>query len=118
MVKDLKHKVLNHRITFQAFTTIVNDYGFEIQEWSDFKTVWAGITNLSGREYFAAMQVQAEKTVKFTIRYTKDIDETMNIKFGKKTVGTEEIDIIFNITSIDNIKYGNEFMEIKALAVM
>ena len=109
---------LNKRITFQKFTTITNDYGYEINEWSDFKTVWADVTNLSGREYFAAMQVQAEKTVKFTIRYTKDIDETMNIKFGKKTVGTEEIDIIFNITSIDNIKYDNKFIEIKAMAVV
>ena len=100
---------LNKRITFQLFTTVVNDYGFEIQEWSDFKTVWAGITNLSGREYFAAMQVQAEKTVKFTIRCNKNINETMRIIFEGNN---------YDISSIDNIKYGNEFMEIKALAVM
>jgi len=109
---------LNKRIIFQKFTTTTNDYGYEINEWNDYKTVWSDVSNLSGREYFAAMQVQAEKTVKFTIRYTKDIDETMNIKFGKKTVGTEEVDIIFNITSIDNIKYENKFIEIKALAVV
>jgi len=100
---------LNKRIIFQSFTTITNDYGFEIQEWSDFKTVWAGITNLSGREYFAAMQVQAEKTVKFTIRCNKNINETMRIIFEGNN---------YDISSIDNIKYGNEFMEIKALVVM
>ena len=100
---------LNRRITFQSFTTIVNDYGFEIQEWSDFKIVWAGVSNLSGREYFAAQAVQAEKTVKFTIRCNKNINETMRIIFEGNN---------YDISSIDNIKYGNEFMEIKALVVM
>ena len=100
---------LNKRIIFQNFTTTENENGFEIQEWSDFKTVWAGVTNLSGREYFAAMQVQAENIVKFTIRCNKNITESMRIIFEGNN---------YDITFIDNIKYGNEFMEIKALAVV
>ena len=100
---------LNKRITFQSFTTITNDYGFEIQEWADYTTVWASANNLNGREYFAAQAVQAEKTVKFTIRYNKNINESMRIIFEGNN---------YDISSIDNIKYGNEFMEIKALAVV
>ena len=99
----------NKRITFQNFTTTLNDNGFEIQEWSDYATVWASVSNLNGREYFAAQAVQAEKTVKFTIRYNKNINESMTIIFEGNN---------YDISSIDNIKYGNEFMEIKALAVV
>ena len=99
---------LKHRVTFQRFTTVVNDNGFEEEAWVDFKTVWAKVENLHGKEYFEAAAVQAEKTVKFTIRFTKDIDESMRIMFQGKH---------YNITSIDNIKYANKFIEIKAMEV-
>jgi SPP1 family predicted phage head-tail adaptor len=100
---------LNKRIIFQEYTTTENEMGDSISTWVDFATVWASVTNLSGREYFAAMQVQAENTVKFTIRCNKNIDETMRIIFEGNN---------YNINFIDNIKYGNKFMEIKALAVV
>lgn len=100
---------LNKRIIFQNSITIENEYGFEIQEWGDYITVWASSTNLSGREYFAAMQIQAENTIKFTIRYNKNINESMRIIFDGKN---------YDITFIDNIKFNNEFMEIKAMAVV
>ena len=99
----------NKRITFQNFTTILNDNGFEIQKWADYKTVWASVSNLNGREYFAAQAVQSEKTIKFTIRCNKNITESMRIIFEGNN---------YDITFIDNIKYGNKFMEIKALAVI
>ncbi|WP_373181214.1 phage head closure protein [Clostridium butyricum] len=99
---------LKHRVTFQRFTTVANDNGFEEEAWVDFKIVWAAISNLHGREYFEAAAVQAEKTVKFIIRFIKDIDESMRIKFRDKQ---------YNITSIDNIKYANKFIEIKAMEV-
>nr|WP_243124107.1 phage head closure protein [Clostridium tyrobutyricum] len=64
--------------------------------------------NLHGREYFEAAAVQAENTVKFTIRYTDEIDTSMRILFK----GSQ-----YNINSIDNIKYRNKFIEIKAMEV-
>ena len=99
---------LRHRITFQKLTTTTNENGFEIEEWTDVKTVWASITNLHGREYYEAAAVQAENTVKFTVRYIKDLDTSMRILFKDKE---------YNITSIDNIKYENKLMEIKAMGV-
>lgn len=74
----------------------------------DYRDFWAAITNLHGREYFAAAAVQAENTVKFTIRYTDEIDTLMKILFKGKQ---------YNIISIDNIKYDNKFIEIKAMEV-
>jgi SPP1 family predicted phage head-tail adaptor len=96
---------LRHRITLQRLTTTTNENGFEIEEWTDVKTVWASITNLHGREYYEAAAVQAEQTVKFTIRYLSGVDTSMRILFQGKQ---------YNITSIDNIKYQNRFIEIRA----
>ena len=99
---------LKHRISFQKFLTIINDNGFEKESWQDIKTVWASVKNLHGKEYFEAAAVQREKTVKFIIRHTSDIDETMRILFRDKQ---------YNITSIDNIRYENKYIEIKAMEV-
>ncbi len=99
---------LRQRITLEKQVTDVNESGFETESWAEVRTLWAGITNLHGREYFAAAAVQAENTVKFTIRYLKGIDSGMRISFrGKK----------YNIIAIDNIKYQNRYLEIKALEV-
>lgn len=100
---------LRHRITFQKHTTTINENGFEVETWEDFKTVWAAASNLHGREYYAAAAVQAENTVKFTIRYLTGLDTTMRISFRGK---------IYDIAAIDNIKYQNRFIEIKALEVV
>lgn len=100
---------LRHRITFQKHTTTINENGFEVETWEDVKTVWAAASNLHGREYFAAAAVQAENTVKFTIRYLTGLDTTMRILFRGKQ---------YNITAIDNIKYQNRFIEIKAQEVV
>lgn len=99
---------LKHRIIFQKLVTDTNENGFEMEDWQDYKTVWAAITNLHGREYFEAAAVKAENTVKFKIRYIQNIEPTMRIIFKGKR---------YNITSIDNIKYANKFIEIKALEV-
>lgn len=99
---------LKHRITLQVLETEANENGFQVETWVDFKDLWAAVTNLHGREYFEAAAVQAENTVKFTIRYTDEIDTTMRIFFKGKQ---------YNITSIDNIKYENKFIEIMAMEV-
>lgn len=99
---------LNHRITFQVLAVLINENGFETESWIDYKEVWAKAENLRGREYFEAAAVHAENTIKFTIRYLDSINTTMRILFK----GNQ-----YNITSIDNIKYGNKFIEIKALEV-
>jgi SPP1 family predicted phage head-tail adaptor len=99
---------LNKRITIQELKTTINENGFEVEDWIDFKTVWAGVSNLHGREYFEAAAVQMESTVKFTIRYLAEIDTSMRILFKGR---------YYNITSIDNIKYKNRFIEIKAMEV-
>ncbi len=100
---------LRHRITLQKKATSINENGFEVETWEDERTVWAKVTNLHGGEYFTAAAVQTENTVKFTIRYLEGVDTTMRILFKGKQ---------YDITAIDNIKYQNRYMEIKALEVV
>jgi SPP1 family predicted phage head-tail adaptor len=99
---------MRYQITIQRITPITNENGFESESLQDFKTVRAAVTNLHGKEYFAAKAVQAENTVKFTIRYLAGVDQTMKILFQGKP---------YNITAIDNIKYKNRYMEIQATEV-
>ncbi|MHC6181073.1 phage head closure protein [Clostridium sp. JNZ X4-2] len=104
----MRTEKLKHKIIFQKLTATTNENGFEVEIWEDYSTVWASISNLMGREYFEAAAVQAEKTVKFTIRYLHGITDDMRILFEDKQ---------YNITFIDNIKYRNKYIEIKALEV-
>ena len=87
---------------------MINENGFESEMPSEYKIVWATVTNLHGKEYFEAKAIRAENTVKFTIRYLEGIDQTMKILFQQKT---------YNITAIDNIKYRNRYIEIQAMEV-
>lgn len=96
---------MRHRITLQKKVDVTDADGFTTQQWQDVATVWAAVENLHGREYWEAASVQAENTVKFTIRFRPDVEQTMRILFKGK---------VYNILSIDNIKYRNEFIEIKA----
>ena len=99
---------LKHRITLQKLITTTNENGFSEESYVDYKEVWASIRNLYGKEFYEAAAVQKEMTVKFIIRVTSDLDETMRILFKGK---------IYNITSIDNIRYENKYIEIKTLEV-
>lgn len=76
-----------------------------IPRWSARGSTWAKVTNIHGGEYFFAAAVHLEKDVSFVIRYRSDISEKWNIKFrGQK----------YNIQFIDNVKYGDQYLEIKA----
>jgi len=96
----------NKRIYFETYATTENDMGDPVKGWIPFKPLWASATNLSGREYFVAMQVQAEQTIVFNIRYCKDIKEDMRIVFNNQN---------YDINFIDDVKFEHKEMNIKAL---
>jgi SPP1 family predicted phage head-tail adaptor len=68
---------LRHRVTLQQKTVIEDDLKQQSEAWTDIASVWACIEPLSGREYFAARQENAEVTAKITIRYRKDVTPDM-----------------------------------------
>jgi len=95
-----------HRIKFIKEEIGENDLGDPIKIRSEYANVWAKVTNLHGREYIAAAAVHLERTLLFTIRYKEGLDETMWIEFQGAT---------YDIHFIDNIKYGDRYMEIRAM---
>lgn len=79
-LSDLRHQVL-----IQHYEETQDEWGQPKQGWVDVATVWAKIEGLSGRELFAAQQVQAESDHRITIRYRDDISPTMRVVEGQHT---------------------------------
>lgn len=99
---------LKHRVTFEKLITVVNENGFETEEWKEYRVVWAKVSNLSGREYFQAATINKEKIVKFLVRFFENITEDMRIRFDERQ---------YDIVAIDNIKYENKYLEIKGIEI-
>ena len=53
---------LRHRVTIQRYELVVDEYGAPLrrESWKDVATVWASVDAVSGREFFAPHQVQAD----------------------------------------------------------
>ena len=99
---------LNHRITILKK---VNKKPLEDTTYENFKTVWAKINNLYGKEFIEAQKVEANISKKFIIRYVKDLDMSFNPSACKDFIISYK-GVSYNILYIDNIKEQNKFMEI------
>ena len=99
---------LNHRITILKKA---NKKPLEDTTYENFKTVWAKINNLYGKEFIEAQKVEANISKKFVIRYTKDLDMSFNPNACKDFIISYK-GVSYNILYIDNIKEQNKFMEI------
>lgn len=64
---------MDRRVIIQSLTETTDSFGQLVQSWSTLATVWAEKTDLKGREYFAAAQVNAEITTRFRMRYRSDV---------------------------------------------
>jgi len=85
--QSVKIGELRNRITLQEYTISKDSFGAETETWSDVAQVWASIEPLSGREYFAAQQINAQISTKVTIRYRAGIKPTMRVLFGNRVYG-------------------------------
>jgi SPP1 family predicted phage head-tail adaptor len=65
--------LLRHTVTVEAPTETQNEYGEPATTWTTVATVYARREDLTGREYFAAQQVNSETTTRFTLRYIAGI---------------------------------------------
>jgi SPP1 family predicted phage head-tail adaptor len=59
-----------------------NTQGEQVESFTTFATVWAKKTDLRGREYFAAQEMQAEASAKFEMRWRDDLLATDRILFN------------------------------------
>lgn len=97
---------LNHKITFQKRTPELDELGQEhLDSFTDYKTVWATIHPLRGKEYWDARRVRADEIFKITIRYVPWVTEDMRIRYKNR---------FYNITSVADADIRGEFLEIYA----
>lgn len=60
----------------------VDEANQPLDEWQPVTEVWASIEPLRGREFFSAMQVNADVTTRIRVRYRTDINRTMIARYG------------------------------------
>lgn len=82
---------LRHRVTIQAPATGQDDYGAPVVGWTDFASVWAGIQDLTGREYLAAAATQNATTSKITIRHLDGVLPAMRVLHGGAAYNIEAV---------------------------
>lgn len=97
------------RITIQKSTPGTDKSGNHVLTWMDYYTCSAYVNNLSGKEYWEAAQVNAQKDIYFLIRHCSEISgmdtEHYRILFRGQ---------IYNISFLDNVKYQNKIVKLRA----
>lgn len=84
---------LRHRVSLQQKTITEDALKQQSETWMNIATVWAVIEPLSGREYFAAKQINAEISVRITLRYLPGVTTEVRAVFGGR---------IFEVLSVVN----------------
>lgn len=94
---------LRHRITFQSLSLTGDGQGGSLTSWTNFKTVWAKLKPISGRERNFAQRIEDVYTHEITIRKLDGITTTMRISFQNR---------IFQVKSIQPIDEERFWMKI------
>lgn len=104
---------LRHRIIFQKLKEeTTNENGFPLSDderWDDFKTVWSAVYPLRGSEFWSAMAVQNENSVKFICRYITNINTDMRILYNSRE---------FDIIGIIDVDERHKWLQIMASEVV
>ena len=111
---DLRHRIEIQRIIKrrEADKSIRTEY-------RTIKTVWAKVNGLYGREWWEARKYGAEGTVEFTIRYGAVYLNYKKYRWVKDLTVKDRIlfrGTLYNIVSVDNTLFQDNFLKIKATA--
>lgn len=103
---------LRHKVTIQQATDSQNSIGEVTKTWSTFAKVWANIQPLAGRELFASQQINAEQTVRITIRALSGVEPRMRVLFGTRyydilsVIDREERGVYMELMCSEGLKRG------------
>lgn len=105
-------ETMRERITIQKSRTGNDKNGNHTLLWEYYFSCYTYVNNLSGNEYWAAAQVNAQTDLYFVVRYCSEIKE----------VDSEHYRIIFrdqiyNISFVDNVQYQNKTVKLRASLV-
>lgn len=94
---------LKHRITIQKLTKLKDGFGAQVENWADFKSMWAEVYDRSGNQVFAQNQIQNEKSTRVRIRFRTDITTAMRVVFRGQA---------YDIQSILDVSGDRKFLEL------
>ena len=101
---------LREFIVIEKRIVVEDDIGNQSSTWLPFYKGFASVNNLFGTEYWAAAQTQSQNTVVFTLRYNPLFNEVNSLEYRLLFRGKE-----YDIKSVDNVKYANISIKIKAV---
>lgn len=74
----------DRRIVIEQAAETQDEAGGVVQTWSTYKTVWARFVTQTGREFFAAKQVNTALDQLISIRYVSGLNAKMRVKYGSR----------------------------------
>ena len=105
---SIKAGDLKHPIKLQRPVTTRNEKSKTITTWEDVVTVYAGKTDVSGREFYIAQAYHAEDVVTWTLRWREDITtEWRLVHHGAQ----------YNILEVNHLGYMRDYIRIKTRLV-
>jgi len=94
---------LDKRITIQSRSATLDDYGQELNSWSDVATVWANVKPISGREKLRSMAIESDLTHTVAIRYNVNFMPPIVADARRISYTTPAGTRIFNITAARDV---------------
>ena len=109
---------MRERIVFESKTRTTDNMGGSSVSWSTHATVWGSVKEVSGTENYETLQITAERTTVFSIRYLSTITESMRINWN-----SGYYDIVQIINEDDSVMFGrtrtsgarDKFLHIRAV---
>ena len=105
-------ELMRERITIQKSRTKTDKAGNHTVVWENHYQCFSYVNSLSGKEYWAAAQVNAQTDLYFLIRYCSEA----------AAIDSEHFRIVFhgqlyNISFVDNVQYKNKTLKLRASLV-
>lgn len=101
---------LKEYVVIEKRTVTEDDIGNQSSAWATYFKGFASVNNLYGTEYWAAAQTQSQNMVVFTLRYNSLLNELNSLEYRLIFRSKE-----YDIKSVDNAKYSNIMVKIKAV---
>lgn len=99
---------LRHPVSLQRPVRTVNEKGRPVTVWEEIAAVHAAVSDVSGREFYAAHAVQAEDVVTFTIRWRDDVDASCRlVRQGAA----------YNILEVNHLGYMRDYIRLRCRLV-
>ena len=83
---------LVEEVTIQSLTETRDSYGGVTQAWATFASVWARVVTSKGDEAIRAVAEQAQRTVRFQVRWLSGVLPSMRIVWQSKNYDIREVD--------------------------